>query len=53
MRKMRIAMIIIAALMLVMTLASCKKTTEPETDTPAGMVYVPGHLHHGRCEWGR
>lgn len=42
MRKMRIAMILIAAVMLVIALASCKKTTEPETDAPAGMVYVPG-----------
>ncbi|MGI6198000.1 MAG: formylglycine-generating enzyme family protein [Candidatus Cloacimonadaceae bacterium] len=43
MRKARLATIIIAALMLVVILASCggkEKPTEPVIDPPAGMVYI-------------
>ncbi|MGI6197999.1 MAG: formylglycine-generating enzyme family protein [Candidatus Cloacimonadaceae bacterium] len=42
MRKMSFILITIAAAMLILTAMSCKKTTEPNVDLPAGMVLVKG-----------
>ena len=42
MRKMRLVLILVAAVMLIITASSCgKKTTEPD-DVPTSMVYVRG-----------
>ncbi len=42
MRKMRLILIFVTAVMLILTAMSCKKTTEPDADVPAGMVFIKG-----------
>lgn len=42
MRKMRLILIFVTAVMLILTAMSCKKTTEPDAEVPAGMVFIKG-----------